>query len=219
MKLISVNVGMPRTVPSAQGPVSTGIFKEPRSGRIRVGKENLEGDGQADLRVHGGADKAVYAYPVEHYAAWKSDLGREDFRFGQFGENLTVEELLEDEVRIGDRLRIGTALLEVSQPRTPCYKLGIRMGADDFPPRFLTSLRSGFYLRVLEVGEAGAGDPIGLEFRDPAAPSVRELVRLAHFNPDDIMMLRRAVALDALSEGWRRKFEGLLARATRETSS
>jgi len=210
MKLISVNVSRPRTMRWHGKLIRTGILKEPVSGRVRVGSLNLEGDGQADLRVHGGVDKAVYAYPVEHYLRWKEDLGR-DFPYGQFGENLTVEGLLEDRVEIGDIYGIGTTRLQVSQPRTPCHKLGARMGSEAFPRRFLESGRSGFYLRVLGEGELGAGDPIHLEYREAESLSVLDIVRALHFEPSDPSILRRASELPALSPGWRRQFRERLS--------
>ncbi len=165
MKVVSVNLGRPRTIVWQGRKVRTGIFKEPVAGKVDLGTLNLEGDGQADLRVHGGVDKAVYAYPVEHYPTWSAELGR-SLPYGQFGENLTLEGLTEDEARIGDRYRIGSALLEVSQPRVPCFKLGIRMEDDAFPQRFLESLRSGFYLRVAAPGTLEAGDDGRVFFGD-----------------------------------------------------
>jgi len=179
MKLISVNVSKPREVVARGRAVTTGIFKAPVAGRVRLGRLNLEGDGQADLRVHGGPDKAVYAYPFENYDYWKRELGRSDLAYGQFGENLTVEGMLEGEVYIGDVFKVGSALLQISQPRFPCYKLGIRMGSSGFPKRFLASGRSGFYLRVLEEGEVGAGDPIELARADPERLTVLEASRIS----------------------------------------
>ncbi len=151
MKLLSINVGRPRPVPYRDGVVSTGIYKEPVAGRTWLRRLNLDGDGQADLRVHGGEDKAVYAYPFERYAFWSRELRRNDLGYGQFGENLTVEGLLEEQVHIGDVYRIGAALLQVSQPRSPCFKLGVRMGDAAFVARFAAANYTGFYLRVLEV--------------------------------------------------------------------
>jgi MOSC domain-containing protein YiiM len=171
MRVVSVNVGMPKTVSWQGRRLRTGIFKEPVEGRIKVRKLNLEGDAQADLRVHGGEDKAVYAYPVEHYRFWSEELGR-DLPCGQFGENLTVEGLLEDQVQIGDIYRVGTTRLQVSQPRTPCHKLAARMASEEFPHRFLASGRSGFYLRVLQEGELGKGDTIHRESRQAGSMTV-----------------------------------------------
>src|SRR3954465_3364904 len=177
MKLASVNVSLPRPVEFRGQSGATSIFKEPTEGRVRVRRLSLEGDWQADLRYHGGLNKAVYAYPSEHYAAWAQELGRADLRPGQFGENLTVDGLTEDTVRLGDVFRIGTALLQVTQPRYPCYKLGIRMGDPAFPRRFLASGRTGFYLRVVEEGELGAGDAIELTERSDGL-TIRELWHL-----------------------------------------
>jgi len=212
MRLISVNVAKPETVTWQGQAVRTGIFKRPVSGSVKVAKLNLEGDGQADLRVHGGVDKAVYAFPVEHYGAWTAQLGR-DLPFGQFGENLTVEGMPEDEVRVGNLYRIGTALFEVSQPRTPCFKLGIRMGDDAFPQRFLLSGHSGFYLRVLEEGALQAGDAVRLEAAARDSLSVLEVNRLLYFERVDPAVLRQAAELPALSVSWRRQLRQRLALA------
>jgi len=150
---------MPRELKHNGKTVTTGIFKEPVEGRVNLNAHNLEGDGQADLLVHGGIHKAVYVYPIENYDYWKRELGRTDFPFGQFGENFTVEGMLEDEVHIGDVFRVGEgAVVEVTQPRVPCYKLAIKMESPQFPKMFLASCRVGFYLRVIEEGEVGAGD-------------------------------------------------------------
>jgi MOSC domain-containing protein YiiM len=199
-----VNVGKPRIVLWRGEEVLTGIFKAPVDGAVAVTRLNLEGDGQADLRVHGGEDKAVYAYPAEHYAVWRAELGRE-IPFGQFGENLTVEGLPESEVRIGDLYRVGTALLEVSQPRTPCFKLGIRMEDDEFPGRFLESLRSGYYLRVVQPGTLRAGEAVRREAQAVESLSIEEVCRLAYFVPADLPTLRKAAELPALSHSWRRQ--------------
>jgi MOSC domain-containing protein YiiM len=177
MKLLSVNVGRPRSVESHGRTVRTAIFKDPVLLRVHVGRTNIEGDRQADLRVHGGPDKAVYAYDLSGYAHWRKALARE-LPLGQFGENLTVEGMPETEVRIGDVYRVGGALLQVSQPRSPCYKLALRMEMPTFLKPFLESGRTGFYLRVLEEGEIGAGDAIELVSRDPDEVTVAEMTRL-----------------------------------------
>jgi len=214
MKLISVNVSKPKSVETPDGTMRTGIYKVPVPGRVRAGRLNLEGDGQADLRVHGGVDKAVYAYPAEHYGIWKRELGREDLPFGWFGENLTVEGMLEDEVRIGDVFRIGTALLQVSQPRTPCHKLEFRSGVPGFARRFVLSGRSGFYLRVLEEGEVGAGNFVERIGRDPVPLSVREVNDLAYSEKnDDLEALGRAVRIESLTPSWRKRFQQRLSRS------
>ena len=179
MKLLSVNAATLQNVPYRGRTVTTGIFKEPLQNRVMVRTLGLDGDKQADLSVHGGPDKAIYAYPFEHYASWTHELGRNDLTLGQFGENFTVEGMLEDDVHIGDIFHVGSALVEVTQPRQPCYKLGIKMGDARFPKRFLTSGRSGFYLRVLEEGEVGAGDVIHRVKVDPKRMTVRQAVGLA----------------------------------------
>ena len=211
MKVVSVNVGKPRTIAWQGRKVRTGIFKVPVEGKVEVGALHLEGDGQADLRVHGGVDKAVYAYPMEHYSTWSAELGRA-LPYGQFGENLTLSGLTEDEARIGDRYRIGSALLEISQPRVPCFKLGIRMEDDTFPQRFLESLRSGFYLRVAVAGTLEADDEVELEFRDAGSLTVSAIQRLSFDGADaDAGTLDQAARLESLPEGWRRRFRQRLA--------
>ena len=176
MKLLSVQVGKARTLEHRGRSIRTGIFKDPVLFRVRANRLGLDGDVQADRRVHGGPEMAVYAYDLSGYAHWRDELGS-DFPFGQFGENLTVEGMPESEVRIDDVYRIGGALLQVSKPRSPCFKLALRMERPDFPRRFLRSRRTGFYLRVLEEGELGAGDPITLVSREPEAESVETMVR------------------------------------------
>ena len=159
MRVMSVNVGMPREVDRRGMKILTGIFKEPVASRLAVRRLNIEGDGQADLTVHGGPDKAVYAYPSEHYGPWREQLGRE-LAPGMFGENLTTEGLLEDAVHIGDEFRVGTARLVVTQPRLPCFKLGIRFGDPGIVKSFVRAGKPGIYFSVLEEGEVAAGDPI-----------------------------------------------------------
>ena len=175
MKVISVNVGLPREVEWHGRKVRTSIWKTPKSGRVRVGALNLDGDAQSDLTVHGGREKAVYVYPSEHYAFWHAELER-DLTWGSFGENLTTEGLLESEVRIGDILRIGSAEFMITQPRLPCFKLGIRFGDDRMIKRFLLSGRSGFYLAVLREGDVGAGDTMQFTARSSNTPSVTDVV-------------------------------------------
>jgi MOSC domain-containing protein YiiM len=212
MRVVSVNVGLPRTVRWKGRDVTTGIFKEPVEGRIRLRPLNLDGDRQADLSVHGGAAKAVYAYPLEHYGFWRDELG-EDLRFGTFGENLTVERLpLEEEAAVGDRFRIGTAELVVTQPRLPCYKLGLRFGREDMVKRFLASRRTGYYLAVEVEGDVGAGDRVEMLARHPARIPVAEITRVYAIDRDDVATIERLVALDALPEDWRRYFEKQLTK-------
>lgn len=211
MRLVSVNVGQPRRVPWKDETVETGIFKEPREGPVGVTRTNLTGDGQADLTVHGGVDKAVYVYPSEHYPFWARQLRRRDLTWGMFGENLTTEGLDEATVRIGDRFVIGTAELEVSQPRLPCYKLGIKFGRADMVKRFLRSRRLGFYLRVCREGTITAGDPIRQLEGDAHAVTIADLALLETTRHDDVVLLERAVHSTALTESWRRKYQEHLA--------
>lgn len=213
MKLLSVNVSLPKEVSHWSGTVETGIFKEPVAGRIMLRTLNLDGDGQADLVNHGGTHQAVYAYPAEHYDYWQRELGRDGFGFGQFGENFTVEGMLEDEVHVGDVFRVGGARVEVSQPRTPCFKLGIKMGLPRFPKLFLASGRIGFYLRVLKEGEVGAGDAVERVESDPERLTVREASRLLFFEKENLEGARRALRVRALSPGWRDSFEERLMKA------
>jgi MOSC domain-containing protein YiiM len=204
MRLLSVNVSTPIQLQYAGRVIGTGIFKKPVSGAVRLASHNLDGDRQADYRVHGGPDKAVYAYPHEHYAYWAEELGRDDFEFGQFGENFTVERMLEDTVCIGDVYGVGDALLQVTQPRAPCYKLGMKMGLPEFPKIFLASGRSGFYLRVLREGTVEAGQAVVPLERDPHGFTVREVQALAFSGAPGPDRLKAALALPALSKEWRK---------------
>ena len=175
MKVLSVNVGLPRIVEYRDEPISTGIYKEPVAGRVAVKEYNLAGDAQADLRVHGGWSKAVYIYPSEHYEFWQTEFPEMDLPFGMFGENLTSEGLLEKDVNVGDRFRIGTAEFVVTEPRQPCYKLGIRFNRADIIKRFAKSGRSGFYLAIEKTGDLGAGDEIEFLSREANQPSIFEI--------------------------------------------
>jgi MOSC domain-containing protein YiiM len=168
-------VGAITTLPYRGHQIPTGIVKLPVSGSVHVRRLGLEGDHQADLRVHGGPDKAVYIYPAEHYPTWREELGRPEIPWGMFGENLTVEGLLEDDVRIGDRLAVGSVLLEVTQPRQPCFKLGTRFGDMKMIRRFRDSGRSGFYCRVIQEGVLQSGDIIERVATDPEAPTIRSI--------------------------------------------
>src|SRR5207253_9235402 len=169
----------------------TSIFKAPVTGRVRVAKLNVEGDQQSDLTVHGGIDKAVYAYPSEHFAFWRTELPGMDLPWGVFGENFTTTGLLEESLHIGDRLRIGSAAFVVTQPRMPCFKLGIRFNRADMVKRFLQSGRSGFYLKVAEEGEVGAGDGITMLTRDEHGVSVADIGTLYTATEIDEDLLRR----------------------------
>ena len=210
MNLISINIGLPREITHGGQTVTSGIFKAPVAGTVRLGRLNLAGDGQADLRVHGGADKAVYVYPFEHYAFWAGELGRKDFSHGQFGENFTTTGLLEDGVCIGDVFQIGEARVQVTQPRTPCFKLGIRMAEENFPARFTAANRTGFYLRVLEEGMIAAGDAIKRVEHAAGSMTVREVFHLRHVGGTRAEY-ERATRLPGLSSSWRAAFEKRLA--------
>jgi len=202
MKLVSVNVGLPRELEWRGRSVTTGIFKSPVAGRVRVRTLNLDGDRQADLSVHGGPDKAVYAYPAEHYEYWRQELPGVDLPPGSFGENLTTEGLRETEIRIGDRFRIGSTVVRVTQPRMPCSKLGVKFGRDDMVKRFLASERSGFYFAVVQEGDVAAGDAIEPLERATHDVTVSEITRLYARDRGDLEALRRVVQVDTLPESW-----------------
>lgn len=206
MKLISVNVGLPREVSWRGKTVLTSIWKEPVNGSVRVSTLNVEGDRQADLSVHGGADKAVYLYPCEHYPYWRHHLPESELLWGAFGENFTTEGLSEADVNIGDRFRIGSAEFTVTQPRMPCFKLGIRFGRPDILKRFLQSGRTGFYLAVVREGEVAAGDPIHVVARHGNAVTVADIVNLYTADSENQELLHRAVELSALPGSWRDYF-------------
>jgi MOSC domain-containing protein YiiM len=212
MKLISVNTGLPRVVTWRGKTVTTGIFKTPVDGPVMLRALNLDGDKQADLSVHGGASKAVYAYPVEHYDFWRNELPDMNLPYGMFGENFTTEGLLENALNIGDRFRIGAAEIIVTEPRMPCYKLGLKFGRADIVKRFLASRRTGFYFAVLKEGEVQAEDTIELLGRDGNGITVADITRLYAFEKDDLKMLRRVVQLEALSESWRGYFRHQLEK-------
>lgn len=215
MKVISVNVGLPRPVSHKKRQVVTSIFKEPVEGRVKVTILNLNGDAQADLSVHGGVDKAVYSYSEEHYKYWKEAYPMIDMPFGMFGENLTTQGLKEDMVNIGDQYQIGSSRLVVTQPRMPCYKLGIRFGRMDILEKFVNSQRPGIYYRVLEEGELGVGDSIKLLYRDKNNVTINDIVNLYINNHNDgetISKMQRATKLEFLPEHWRIHFGQKIAR-------
>ena len=212
MKLLSVNVGLPREV-SWQGKlVTTGIFKEPVNGRVFLRKLNLDGDGQADLRVHGGPSKAVYAYPSEHYAYWRTEFPGVELPWGMFGENFTTEGLLEDSVYIGDHFGIGEAEVMVTEPRMPCYKLGLKFRDPGLIKQFLASRRTGFYFAVVREGTVGAGDSFQLIGREQPDTSVADVTRLYAFDRVDMKSLQRALAVEALPESWKNYFRHQLEK-------
>ena len=202
MRIVSVNIAQPRPVLINGREVMTGIYKKPAPGRVRVRQHSLEGDGQADLKVHGGPYKAVYAYPFEHYAYWRESLGRE-LSPGIFGENLTTTGLIEEQVCIGDVLRIGCATLQVTHPRLPCFKLAHKLGRPQIIKEFLASGHSGFYLRVVEEGDLGAGDEVQMVRRDPNGVSIRGLLGITDLNEVNPDLARRAMNVDALPPNWR----------------
>lgn len=213
MKVLSVTVGRPQGVEWRGEMVHTAFHKAPVLGRVVVTRLNVNGDQQADLSVHGGPEKAVYVYPSEHYALWRQELPDADLEWGAFGENLTTEGLLESTVRIGDQLRIGTTELVVTQPRMPCYKLGIRFQRADMVKRFLRSGRTGFYLAVVKEGTLSAGDTVAREPAAEHAITVADVVTLYTADADSRELLERALMTVALPQGWRDHFQRRLCDA------
>ena len=204
MKLISINVARPQLISVHGKRVETGIFKVPVAGPVKVGELNLQGDGQADLSVHGGPDKAVYVYPWENVVYWKEALQREDLKPGSFGENLTVDGLLEEQVAIGDGFEIGTARFQVTQPRLPCFKLALALETPSLPKTFLESGRTGFYLRVLQEGTIEAGDTIHpLPSRETARVTIAEFVKLYRAKRATREEINRILSLNALPQSWK----------------
>lgn len=213
MKVLSVNVGLPRAVSFNNHTVTTGIFKSPVYKKLKVTKLNLEGDAQADLSVHGGVDKAVYSYSVEHYPYWKEVFPDKDIPHGMFGENLTTEGLIENSVNIGDVFEIGTTRLVVTQPRMPCYKLGIKFGRMDVIEKFIHSEKPGIYFRVLQEGELESGNEIRLIKSDRNEVKVNDIVWLYINDPassDERKLLEKATKLEYLPNGWKTHFKNKL---------
>ena len=206
MKVVAVSVGIPREVQWRGRNVQTSIFKTPISRRVYVRRGNVDGDQQSDLSVHGGPEKAVYAYPAEHYDFWRRELPDEALPWGAFGENLTTEGLLEDEVWIGDRYRVGTTELVVTQPRMPCYKLAIRFGRPDVVRRFLKSRRSGFYFAVEREGDVGAGDAIERLARNDKRLTIADVISLYATDAENQTLLESASEHPALPAAWREYF-------------
>jgi MOSC domain-containing protein YiiM len=200
-RVVSVNVGRPTQVPYRGKMISTGIFKYPVEGRVMLRATNLDGDGQADPSVHGGVDMAAYVYSWDNYAWWIAELGHQ-LQPGEFGENLTVTGLTDDQVSTGDVLRIGDALVRVTTPREPCFKLGIRMGDHRFPARFRAANRMGFYVRVIEEGEVGRGDPAEIVERAAASVTIAEFHRMYVNGSRDRSGLERLAAAPGLPESW-----------------
>ncbi len=209
MKILSLNVGRPRAVLWQKRVVNTSIFKSPVEGRRRVTKLNIEGDEQADLRVHGGENKAVYAYDVSSYDHWRTRLDRDDWPAGLFGENLTTEGLPDEAVRIGDTFRAGTAVLQAIQPRFPCFKLNVRFDLPDMVDRFYAEGRHGIYFRVLEAGELGAGDELELIERSPYDVTIGDVTRAFADKGQDRERVARILAIPYLPNGLRKIFTGL----------
>jgi MOSC domain-containing protein YiiM len=210
VKVLSINVGLPREIESRGKLVRTSIFKEPVAGAVRVRTLNLDGDQQSDLSVHGGPHKAVYAYPSEHYPYWREQLPHLQFPWGAFGENLTTEGLPENAMHVGDHLRIGNVEFLVTQPRLPCLKLGVRFGRADMVKRFQASGRTGFYLAVVREGVIRAGDAVDHTHGDQHGVSIADIARLYTAKEPDESALRRAVAVTALPDSWREYFRSRL---------
>jgi MOSC domain-containing protein YiiM len=206
LRIVSLNVALPRLTTYKGATIQTGIFKEPVTGRVMLRSLNLDGDQQADLSVHGGPYKAVYAYPSEHYEFWRQDLPDMHLPWGMFGENFTTEGMFEDDLHIGDRFRVGSAVVMVRQPRVPCYKLAAKFQRDDILERFLLSGRSGFYLSVEQEGEVGAGDAIELVQRQPDAVTIAEMNQLYVRDKYNADLLNKAVASPGLPDNWRQYF-------------
>ena len=220
MKLVSVNTGMLREVSWHGRMVTTAIFKEPAKGRVALRKLNLDGDRQADLSVHGGEHKAAYCYSLAHYEYWKREWPGRELPMGMFGENFTIDDgrdgFLEESVHLGDRFCMGTAEVVVTQPRLPCYKLGVRFGSDDMVKRFLASGRTGFYVAVLREGEVGAGDEIEVISGEANAVAVSEITRLyvaKRFGEAEIRAVRRALRVEELPESWKKYFRERLGHS------
>ncbi|MGH9997456.1 MAG: MOSC domain-containing protein [Nitrososphaeraceae archaeon] len=216
MKVLSVNVGLPRKILFNGQIITTAIFKDPVKSPIILRKLNLDGDKQADLTVHGGLDKAVYSYPSEHYDYWRKQFPNTDLVWGMFGENFTTEGLFEDAVNVGDQFQIGSAKLVATQPRMPCYKLGVRFGRMDVIRRFMASGRPGIYFKVLTEGEVQRDDKIKIIRRDKNNVTVKDIVSLyiARNDIDNIETMKRATKIRDLPEGWRHEFQQKIEQLT-----
>ncbi len=212
MKVVSVNVGLPKTVQWRDQPVTTGIFKSPVEGPVALRKHNLDGDQQADLSVHGGPTKAVYVYPTQHYTYWREELPDVELGWGHFGENFTVDGMDEESVFIGDEFSVGTTRLVVTEPRMPCFKLSIRFGRADMPKRFLQSQRTGFYFGVVEEGQVQAGDALERLSKHPDGLTVADVTSLYTTERGNIALLKKAISVTALPDSWSGYFEHQLER-------
>jgi MOSC domain-containing protein YiiM len=216
LRLLSLNVGLPREVRFQGELVTTGIFKEPVRGRVRIRKLNIDGDKQADLKVHGGVDKAVYAYAREHYDYWRQELPGISLPWGMFGENFTTEGMFEEMVNIGDQFKIGTAKLVATQPRMPCYKLGVKFGRMDIIKKFLASGLTGIYFKVIREGEIEQGDEIKLIKKDENNVTIKDIVNLYTINKDDLQTMQRAIKVKDLPNGWKNHFLEQLGEARKK---
>ena len=212
MRLVSVNVGLPKTVQWKDKTVTTGIFKSPVDGPVALRQHNLDGDQQADLSVHGGPTKAVYVYPNQHYAFWRDELPDVELGWGHFGENFTVEGMDEESIYIGDEFSVGTARVVVTEPRMPCFKMSVRFGRADMPKLFLRSQRTGFYFGVVEEGQVQAGDAIELLTKHPDGLSVHDVTSLYTTEKGNAALLKKAIATTALPDSWTGFFEHQLER-------
>ena len=212
MKLVSVNVGLPREVVWQGKTIMTGIFKAPVEDPVTLRRHNLDGDRQADLSVHGGPTKAVYIYLTQHYTYWADELPEMDLPWGSFGENFTVDGLDENSVNIGDEFRVGTSKVMVTEPRMPCSKLNARFGRADMVKRFLQSQRSGFYFGVIEEGQVQRGDELELLSRHAEGLTVADVIRLYTTEKKNSSLLRKAISVAALPETWRGYFEHQLGK-------
>ncbi|NAS32058.1 MOSC domain-containing protein [Flavobacteriaceae bacterium R38] len=210
MKLLAVNISLPREVLYKDKMVSTGIFKTPVKTPVTVNTLNIEGDGQADLRVHGGESKAVMVYSYDNYTYWENELNRDDFETGQFGENFTVSGMLETEVCIGDQFQIGSCLFEVTQPRIPCFKLEMKMKEEGFAEKYLKNDRTGFYFRVLKEGVVNTGDKIEKVFQEPSGITVAMAKNILYFDKSNKEAIQTILGINALSPSWRKSFEKLI---------
>jgi MOSC domain-containing protein YiiM/ferredoxin-NADP reductase len=218
MKVISVNVGQPRDIPWRGQMVRTSVFKTPVAGRVRARKLNLDGDAQADLMAHGGEHRAVMVYQAESYQYWGETLQRTDFAYGQFGENFTIEGLADNEVCIGDRFRIGSAIFEVTQPRVTCWRVGISTGVPEMPALLVTHKRPGFYFRVIQEGDVGAGDMIEKVAYGDEKMTVADIDALLYLKDHPEDKLQQALKIPALSQGWKGSFQNLLDAALQGTA-
>src|ERR1700747_3233001 len=217
-QLVSVNVGRPREITWRGKTVYTSVWKEPVQGRRLVRRLNIDGDAQGDLNGHGGEHRAVFVYQMDSYHYWQRELKRADFTFGQFGENFTVEGLADGEVCVGDRYRIGGALFEVTQPRVTCYRVGVRMNEPRMPALLVEHHRPGFYFRVLQEGEVGAGDDIVKIADGPERISVAEVDALLYLPGHSREQLERALRIPALSKGWQSSFQAILKQESSATA-